>query len=65
MSSLPGKSSSKSASCVTTRTLPKCITFKGYEGAVLMALSKAFDNLNHDLLIAMVTVCYGMRMVLT
>ena len=30
----------------------KSLDNKGYEGAVLMDLSKAFDTLNHDLLIA-------------
>ena len=30
----------------------KNLVDKGFEGAVLMNLSKAFDTLNHDLLIA-------------
>ena len=31
---------------------PKSLDNKGYGDAVLMALSKTFDTLNHDLLIA-------------
>ena len=38
--------------------IKKNLDDKGYEGAVLMDLSEAFDTLNHDILIAKLSA-YG------
>ena len=43
---------------VSYRTLEKILDEKGFGGAVLMNLSKAFDTLNHELLIAKLSA-YG------